>query len=142
MNILRRKYFIYPEIQLPLLKQIAIGLSILSALQVVGVYLSMQWLAAVSQADISIVVDQRVLGPWKNLLFLSVFIPVILNLIIGIFIVLFVSNKFAGPLFRLERELDQYISGEKNELTVRFRQGDYLHRLAEKINKVVPLSKK
>lgn len=141
MNLLRRKYFIYPEIQMPLLKQIALGLIVLTVLQIMGVVLSMNWLAAVSQADISIVVDQRVLGPWKNLLFLSVCIPVILNLAIGVFIVLYVSNKFAGPLFRLERELDLYLSGQKPELTVKFRQGDYLHTLAEKINRIVPAKK-
>ncbi len=138
MNLLRRTYFIYPEIQKPLMKQIAIGLLLLTGLQILGVVLSMNWLAALTQADISIVVDQRVFGPWKNLLFLSVCIPVVLNLAIGIFIVLYVSNKFAGPLFRLERELDLYLNGEKPELSVKFRQTDYLHSLAEKINRLSP----
>lgn len=136
MNILRRKYFIYPEIQLPLMKQIAIGLTLLTILQISGVMLSMHWLEQASRADISIVVDYRVLGPWKNLLFLSVGIPVILNLAIGLFIVLYVSNKFAGPLFRLEKEIDLFIKGEKKELNVKFRNGDYLHSLSEKINKL------
>lgn len=136
MNFLRRKYFIYPEIQLPLMKQAAIGLALLTILQVAGIVLSMYWLESVAQADISIVVDQRVLGPWKRLLFLSVCIPVVLNLAIGMFIVLFVSNKFAGPLFRLEKEIDLFIKGEKKDLNVKFRNGDYLHTLAEKINKV------
>lgn len=136
MNILRRKYFIYPEIQLPLMKQTAIGLTLLTILQVSGVYLSMHWLEAVSKADMSIVVDQRVLGPWKILLFLSVGIPVVLNLAIGLFIVLFVSNKFAGPLFRLEKEIDSFLKGEKKELNVKFRNNDYLHTLSEKINKL------
>lgn len=136
MNILRRKYFIYPEIQLPLIKQTAIGLTLLTILQVSGVFLSMHWLEAVSKADISIVVDQRVLGPWKILLFLSVCIPVVLNLAIGMFIVLFVSNKFAGPLFRLEKEIDLFLKGEKKELNVKFRNNDYLHTLSEKINKL------
>jgi hypothetical protein len=136
MNILRRKYFIYPEIQLPLLKQIAIGLTLLTILQVSGVILSMHWLEAVSKADISIVVDQRVLGPWKTLLFLSVCIPIVLNMAIGLSIVLYVSNRFAGPLFRLEKEIDLFLNGEKKELKVKFRNNDYLHSLAEKINKL------
>ena len=107
MNILRRKYFIYPEIQLPLMKQTAIGLTLLTILQISGVVLSMYWLESVAKADMSIVVDQRVLGPWKILLFLSVFIPVVLNLAIGLFIVLFVSitdelnlSRFIIVLFR------------------------------------------
>ena len=138
MNLLRRKYFIYPEIQLPLLKQIAIGLTLLTILQVSGVFLSMHWLEAVSGADISIVVDQRVLGPWKTLLFLSVCIPIVLNMAIGLSIVLYVSNRFAGPLFRLEKEIDLFLKGEKKELNVKFRNNDYLHSLAEKINKLKP----
>ena len=138
MNLLRRKYFIYPEIQLPLLKQIAIGLILLTILQVGGVILSMHWLEAVSKADISIVVDQRVLGPWKTLLFLSVCIPIVLNMAIGLSIVLYVSNRFAGPLFRLEKEIDLFLKGEKKELNVKFRNNDYLHSLAEKINKLKP----
>ena len=136
MNILRRKYFIYPEIQLPLMKQTAIGLTLLTILQISGVVLSMYWLESVAKADMSIVVDQRVLGPWKILLFLSVFIPVVLNLAIGLFIVLFVSNKFAGPLFRVEKEIDLYLKGEKKELNIKFRNNDYLHTLSDKINKL------
>ena len=136
MNILRRKYFIYPEIQLPLMKQTAIGLTLLTILQISGVVLSMYWLESVAQADISIVIDHRVLGPWKNLLFLSVCIPVVLNLAIGLFIVLFVSNKFAGPLFRVEKEIDLYLKGEKTELNIKFRNNDYLHTLSDKINKL------
>lgn len=136
MNILRRKYFIYPEIQLPLMKQTAIGLTLLTILQISGVVLSMYWLESVAKADISIVVDQRVLGPWKILLFLSVCIPVVLNLAIGLFIVLFVSNKFAGPLFRVEKEIDLYLKGEKKELNIKFRNNDYLHTLSDKINKL------
>lgn len=136
MNILRRKYFIYPEIQLPLMKQTAIGLTLLTLLQISGVVLSMYWLESVAKADISIVVDQRVLGPWKTLLFLSVCIPVVLNLAIGLFIVLFVSNKFAGPLFRVEKEIDLYLKGEKTELNIKFRNNDYLHTLSDKINKL------
>lgn len=136
MNILRRKYFIYPEIQMPLMKQTAFGLTLLTILQIAGVVLSMYWLESVAQADISIVVDQRVLGPWKILLFLSVCIPVVLNLAIGLFIVLFVSNKFAGPLFRVEKEIDLYLKGEKKELNIKFRNNDYLHTLSEKINKL------
>jgi hypothetical protein len=136
VNILRRKYFIYPEIQKPLMLQIFIGLMTLSAIQMFGIYLSMKWMAAQVQADLTIVVDYRVLGPWKLFLYLAIFLPMILNMIIGIIIVLYTSNKFAGPLFRLEREIDRYLAGETDGIKVKFRTDDYLHKLAEKINAV------
>lgn len=96
----------------------------------------MRWLEALTRHDISIVVDYRVLGPWKTLLYISIVVPMVLNLVIGLFIVLYVSNKFAGPLFRLERELDLFLTGQKGKLEVKFRKDDYLHTLSEKINKL------
>ena len=103
-------------------------------MQSLFIYFSMKWLEAKTQVDISIVVDYRVLGPWKNLLYISVLLPMFLNFILGFFILLYVSNKFAGPLFRLERELDLHLSGKKEILNVQFRDSDFLLSLARKIN--------
>ncbi|MES2801553.1 MAG: hypothetical protein V4654_03595 [Bdellovibrionota bacterium] len=136
MKFLRRQYFIYPEIQKPLMMQIFVGLTILSIIQMAGIYLAMKWMGAQVAADISIVVDYRVLGPWKNFLYLSIILPMIINLLIGTFIVLYTSNKFAGPLFRLEREIDRYLNGEADHIQVKFRTSDYLHTLATKINAI------
>lgn len=136
MNILRRQYFIYPEIQKPLMMQIFVGLTILSVIQMAGIYLAMKWMGNQVAADISLVVDYRVLGSWKQFLYMAIILPMILNLVIGIFIVLYTSNKFAGPLFRLEREIDRYLSGETESVQVKFRTNDYLHSLATKINSI------
>lgn len=134
INFLKRKYYIYPEIQKPLIKFVVTSIIIVSALQSLLIFFSMRWLENTIQADISIVVDYRVLGPWKNLLYFSVLIPMFMNIVLGFFFLLFVSNRFAGPLFRLERELDYFISGDKKVLTIQFRDHDYLHSLARKIN--------
>lgn len=101
----------------------------------------MRWLEAKTNADISIVVDYRVLGPWKNLLIWSMVLPMIMNFILGWAIMLFVTNKFAGPIFRLENELDKFLAGEKQELKITFREKDYLHKLAQKINQLSRASK-
>ena len=134
MNVLRRKYYIYPEIQKPLIKQIAISLILVCVIQCLFIFLSMKWLESKVQAEMSIFVDYRVLGPWKNLLYFSIFIPIVMNFTLGLFFILYISNKFAGPLFRLERELDLYLSDQKKDLVISFRTSDYLLRLAEKIN--------
>lgn len=134
MNIFRRKYYIYPELQKPLIKFILASVLLVTTLQSILIFASVKWLEAKTQADISLVVDYRVLGAWTNLLSLSILFPLAMNFIFGFFIVLYVSNKFAGPLFRLERELDQYLSGQKKDLHVQFRESDYLHSLAQKVN--------
>ena len=136
MNILRRQFFIYPEIQKPLLKQVFFGLTLLSMIQALGIYLAMKWMANQVAADISLVVDYRVLGTWKIFLYAAILIPMVLNLFIGLFLVLFTSNKFAGPLFRLEREIDRYLNKETDKVVVHFRTHDHLHTLAQKINKM------
>jgi hypothetical protein len=134
MNIFRKTYFIYPEIQKPLIKMIIFSLVLITVFQCGFIYLSMKWLESKIQADMTIVVDYRVLGPWRNLLYISVCFPVVMNAIVGLAFILYVSNRFAGPLFRLERELDRYLNNENEALSVKFRKDDYLHTLAEKIN--------
>ncbi len=136
MNILRRQFFIYPEIQKPLLMQVFFGLTLLSMIQAAGIFLAMKWMANQVAADISLVVDYRVLGTWKVFLYAAILIPMVLNLFIGLFIVLYTSNKFAGPLFRLEREIDKYLNKETDKVVVHFRTHDYLHSLAQKINQM------
>ena len=134
MNIFRRVFFIYPEVQKPLLKQVALTVLLVSIVQSLCIYLSMRWLEKTIQADISIVVDYRVFGSWKTLLYLSVIIPLVVNFILTLAFVLVVSNRFAGPLFRLERDLDDYLSGKKDKVLIKFRKDDYLKTLADKIN--------
>jgi signal transduction histidine kinase len=50
-------------------------------------------------------------------------------------------HRIAGPLYRIERSLDQVIEGEDIEY-IRLRKGDELQDLAKKINAVVLLIKK
>lgn len=82
----------------------------------------------------TIVVDYRVFGSWKTLLYLSVIIPLAVNFIVTMIFVLIISNRFAGPIFRLERDLDDYNSGKNTKVNIKFRKDDYLKTLAEKIN--------
>ncbi len=136
MKFLRRKYYIYPELQKPLVKFVLLSIVFVSVVQSILVFASMRWLQMKTQVDLSIVVDHRVFGPWKMLLYFSVIIPMIMNLFLGFCFILFVSNKFAGPLFRLERELDLHLSGQKENIFVQFRDNDFLHSLAKKVNQL------
>lgn len=65
---------------------------------------------------------------------LAVGIPVIIAglLILGIRI----SHKIAGPIYRMEKDLDEIAKGNLS-LRIRLRRGDEFVDLAEKINKVL-----
>lgn len=57
--------------------------------------------------------------------------PVVLIMILRAALVY--SNKIVGPLYRLERELERIARGERS-IRVKFRKGDELHPLADKVN--------
>ncbi len=100
----------------------------------------MSWLEHSTKVNLSILVDARVLGPWKKLLILSFILPAVINLLISTFIALYVSNKFAGPIYRMEKEIDLHLMTKKTELhvplDVQLRKNDYLKSLAQKINRL------
>jgi hypothetical protein len=52
------------------------------------------------------------------------------------FLALELSHRIAGPLFRLEKDLDEVISGSKKE-HIKIRQKDELRPLVERINKLI-----
>lgn len=57
----------------------------------------------------------------------------IISLTLSFLITLFISHKFAGPLVRLKNYFDEISkTGEIKEL--KFREGDYLSDLPEKVN--------
>ena len=47
-----------------------------------------------------------------------------------------VSNQLAGPIYRVNRQLDRVLAGEQT-YPIKFRKGDQWQELATKMNKVV-----
>lgn len=135
MKLFRRTYFIYPEIQKPILVQVIIGFVALCLIQALCIYWSMHWLEQITKVNLEILVDARVLGPWKTLLFLSLSVPLIMNLMVSIFVALYVSNKFAGPIYRMEKEITEALLANK-KVDIKLRKNDNLKSLAEKINQI------
>ena len=118
MNVFRRKYFIYPEIQKPILVQIVGGFLALCLIQAVCIYFSFHWLEQTTKVNLNILVDARVLGPWKNLMLLAICVPLVMNLFFSIIVSLYVSNKFAGPIYRIEKEIDDSINMLKQQFEI------------------------
>ncbi|MDP2940296.1 MAG: hypothetical protein Q8O13_09520 [Candidatus Omnitrophota bacterium] len=71
--------------------------------------------------------------PSAKKVIIIILICVPFSLLITFWWAYYVSYKFAGPLSRLYRELDERIEG-KTRAHIRFRKGDYLSELADKIN--------
>lgn len=66
-------------------------------------------------------------------LFLAVSLPI--SFLIIFFYGVIVSHRLAGPIFRLEKDLDRIITGD-HSVRIRFRRHDCLDSLAIKLNKV------
>jgi len=132
----RRQLLIYKEIQVPIIKNMIGLLLALAIIQVSALLVAMKYLEWKTQLPLNIVVDFRILNWWKSFLYLSVLVPIIFNTLIGIYFLLHFTNKFAGPLFRLERELDECIKTDK-KLSIKFRDDDYLRSIAAKLNTYV-----
>lgn len=60
----------------------------------------------------------------------------VLGFIITAGVATIVSHRIAGPLYRLERDLEELSSGDFS-LTVRFRKGDEFQEIAEAMNAMV-----
>lgn len=74
--------------------------------------------------------------PAAKKVMLIVLICVPFSLLISFWWAYHVSHKFAGPLCRLYRELDERVEG-KTKAHIRLRKGDYLWELVDKINALV-----
>ena len=52
------------------------------------------------------------------------------------FYAVIISHRLAGPIFRLEKDLDKIIEGD-HSIRIRFRSKDCLDSLANKLNQVL-----
>lgn len=61
---------------------------------------------------------------------------------IGTFISILVSRKIAGPLYRIEKDIETLLQGASNGVRVHLRQGDHLQHLADLVNQLMERSQK
>src|SRR5690242_13717972 len=59
---------------------------------------------------------------------------------IGTLISLWVSRRIAGPLHRIEKDLESLLQGATNGARVKLREGDQLQHLAELVNQLIEKS--
>jgi hypothetical protein len=61
---------------------------------------------------------------------------------LGTFISLWVSRQIAGPLHRIEKDLENLLQGASNGVRVHLREGDPLQHLAQLVNQLIERSGK
>ena len=66
--------------------------------------------------------------------YLAVGLPLVFTAIF--FYAVLISHRLAGPIFRLEKDLDRIIAGD-HSVRIRFRTKDRLDNLAQKLNQVL-----
>lgn len=92
--------------------------------------------------------EQFALPEGIYIMLMPVFYKINVLLMIGmpiLFVVIFfwgliVSHRFAGPIERMERDLDEVISGNL-EKTIELRKNDDLTGVAERINRIIASSR-
>lgn len=121
----RRQLFIDPQVQTPLVKRLLV-----------------YWLAMAAFVTLPIAISQTIAQPnrllyqhyldtlrshWPILLTLSVMLPFL------IYDTLKFSNRFAGPMFRMRRELNRFAQGETIP-PIRLRPNDFWRDFAVQLN--------
>jgi len=79
----------------------------------------------------ALLAGQRLLSVLPSLLINDLVIMALL-IVAGIFL----THRVAGPVFRVQSDIDKVLAGEKN-VRVRFRRHDAFPELAEKVNKLI-----
>ncbi len=75
-------------------------------------------------------------GPRLLSLFPSILINDLVIMVLLIVAGIFVTHRVAGPVFRVQSDIDRVLAGEKN-VRVKFRRNDAFPELAEKVNKLI-----
>ena len=127
----RRKYFVDREVQGGLLGKAAgywlLSLAVVGALNVVG------WIFVAPGADVLVRMRDQLPS------FFGVLIVALLSSLIVLPVLLYdlakYSNRFAGPVYRLQRNLNALAEGQ-SVAPMSFRENDYWQALAESFNKV------
>ena len=96
----------------------------------------------------TLMAEQFALPEGIYIMLMLVFYKVNLFMIIGMpimFIVvflwgLFISHRFAGPILRMEKDLDEILSGNWNK-TIKLRKKDDLAGVADRVNKIIAMKR-
>ena len=138
----RKKLLIYPEIQLPLL-YMAINLVLVVTLIQTMTLIVFIYIYRYGDVGLQLSLLKDVVFNifyYRAHLLLILLIPLVFIVLLFSRYFLFISNKYAGPIYKIERTLDQIIeTGEYKEIKI--RAADLLFRFVEKLNNSLDILK-
>lgn len=133
----RSGLFIYKSVQWLILKVILASV-LLSSLAIIGasIFYYNYLLSMYQQSDdIEIYQVLRFVTHHGPIYFIFLTIALLFAFAVIIYSWLKLSNKVAGPLYQIRKNLSEYVEGQNNEfVSIKLRKGDELHDLAEIIN--------
>lgn len=127
----RRTYFVDPEVQGTLLRKAAwywlLSLLVVGSLNVLG------WIFVAPGVNVLVQI-RELLPSFFGILGIAM-VSSLIVLPILLYDLTKLTNRFAGPILRLQRSLDALAEG-KSIPPLSFREGDYWHDLAEAVNRI------
>jgi methyl-accepting chemotaxis protein len=138
MRPIRKSYFVNPRLQLPLILGANV-LALISALMIATLYFYMQSQLQQYGSTLDLPaghpVSEFLAQRQADFARICVLIGIIQVALFNVTAVL-LSHRIAGPLYRLQRHLEDVGAG-KEPADVKFRNGDFYQHLAEACNKVM-----
>jgi signal transduction histidine kinase len=65
-----------------------------------------------------------------------------LSLGVGTFVSIWVSRQIAGPLYRIEKDIQTLLNGASEGTRIHLREGDHLQHLADLVNQLMERTRK
>ncbi len=130
----RRQYFIKGPIQSRYLILTILSMTVPVLISTAGLYY-LQFTLMAKELGLPESIYGHLIPVLKKInILLAISLPITF-VVIFIYAVM-ISHRLAGPIFRLERDLDRIIAGD-HSVRIRFRSSDCLDSLAVKMNKVL-----
>lgn len=129
---MRKKLFVNKEIQKPLLVRLSVFW--IASVIILGTIFYGASIIAMGSVDIGSYARQHLNAIYSHALVLFI-ISAVIVIIIGIILLLKLSNRIAGPLSRLQNALD---NGDKEEvLSFSIRKRDYLYSFIQSLKNFI-----
>ena len=129
-NYQRKKYLINKKLQMRYVR-----LVVAPTICVAAVVYYLVYYLLIRHIAIPEIIVNNILAPFKeaNIILLILMPIILLPLVIG---AIFMSHKIAGPMYRIEMELERILNGDLSKRII-LRKGDYMKEIADGINLLI-----
>lgn len=130
----RKMVFINKKLQLHYVLFVFLAMIVTTLISVGGAYYLI-WQTIAAELAIPEIIAETLL-PALNKVNIMLLVSLPLVFLVIILLAVAVSHRIAGPIYRVERDLEEIVKGDYSR-RIKFRVGDDLQELAEGINKLL-----